>query len=93
MGQQWAYHINESTTKATNLKLSLKVNKKNYVNKDVSSIKELKDFLIATLSGNQEAVSIVKNYDFTKSVSLPKAQQARVLDGYFWNLIAILRYL
>lgn len=62
-------------------------------NKDVSSIKELKDFIIATLSGNQEAVSIVKKYDFTKSVSLPKAQQARVLDGYFWNLIAILRYL
>ena len=75
------------------MKLSLKVNKKNYVNKDVSSIKELKDFLIAALSGNQEAVSIVKKYDFTKSVSLPKAQQTKVLDGYFWNLIAILRYL
>jgi hypothetical protein len=83
-----AYHIEGNATKTTILKLSLKVNKKNYANRDVGSIKELKDFLIEALSGNQEAVNLIKNYDFTNSVSLPKAQQARILNGILYYSMA-----
>ncbi len=79
------YHI-EASTKVSILKLSLKYNKKNYTNKDVTSIQDLKTFLIDAVSNNPEAVQIIKNFDFTKP--MPKAQQARTVDGILYYSLA-----
>ena len=82
------YHLNTNSTRATILKVSLKNRKKPYSNKDVRSIQELKDFLIDALSDNPGAVSVIQNYDFNITKSLPKAQQARTINGILYYSMA-----
>ena len=86
------YHLDtnsDSITQATILKMSLKNNRKNYSNKDIKSIGELKDFLIQSLEGNPTAQDIVKSYDFkTQSSSVSKAQQARTITGILYFSMA-----
>ena len=87
------YHLSESTeespTRATTLKVSVKYNKKNYSNLNVGSIQELKDFLTGVFPDNPSEVSLVNDYDFSSlSALMPKAKQARTISGILFFSMA-----